>query len=211
MSLNAKKVETGGGKKAALIEIGTYPVRLAQVIDLGVQTRKPFKGEDKDPIQMLWVTYELTSEFMKDDEGNDDLERPRWISESFPFFNLSADRAKSTARYLALDPSMTCEGNWDQLLGAAGALTVVHNQAGDRTFANVGSVSPIMKGMVVEDLKNPSVVFSLEDPDIEIFNALPDFLQERIKDNINYEGSLLDNRLNGSSSTAEPPEGNPFG
>ena len=207
--LNAKTVSNGGGKTVDPLEIGTYPIRLAQVIDLGVQPRKPYKGEEKDPIQMLWVTYEVTTEFMKDEDGNDDTERPRWISESFPFYNLSADRAKSTARYLALDPQQACEGNWDQLVGSAGALTVVHNQSGDRTYANVGSVSPIMKGMAVEELKNPSVVFSLDEPDLDVFESLPDFLQEKIKGNVNFEGSKLATLLSGE--TVAETEENPFG
>ena len=100
MTFNANKVATGGSKftPAAPVEVGTYPARLVQLIDLGVQPRKPYQGQEKDPIQMIWVTYELTNEFMKDESGNDIEDKPRWISESFPFYNLRADRAKSTAR-----------------------------------------------------------------------------------------------------------------
>jgi hypothetical protein len=34
--LNAKTVSNGGGKTVAPIEIGTYPVRLAQIIDWAI-------------------------------------------------------------------------------------------------------------------------------------------------------------------------------
>ena len=216
MTFNANKVATGGSKftPAAPVEVGTYPARLVQLIDLGVQPRKPYQGQEKDPIQMIWVTYELTNEFMKDESGNDIEDKPRWISESFPFYNLKADRAKSTARYMAIDPQVEKGGNWDQLLGCPVAVSVVHNQSGDRTFANIGNTAPVMKGMPVDELKNEAVVFSLDEPDLEVFNALPEFLQEKIKGNINYQGSALATLLGGGTVAApqvEEPAENPFG
>ncbi len=216
MTFNANKVATGGSKftPAAPVEVGTYPARLVQLIDLGVQPRKPYQGQEKDPIQMIWVTYELTNEFMKDESGNDIEDKPRWISESFPFYNLKADRAKSTARYMALDPQVEKGGNWDQLLGCPVSVSVVHNQSGDRTFANIGNTAPVMKGMPVDELKNETVVFSLDEPDLEVFNALPEFLQEKIKGNINYQGSALATLLGGGTVAApqvEEPAENPFG
>jgi hypothetical protein len=71
-----------------------------------------------------------------------------------------------------------------------------------------------MKGMPVDELKNETVVFSLDEPDLEVFNALPEFLQEKIKGNINYQGSALATLLGGGTVAApqvEEPAENPFG
>jgi hypothetical protein len=106
MGFKSKEAKGGGSNlpKQDPVAAGTYPGRLVQLIDLGVQKQPDYKGEPKDPIQMIHTTYELSDEFCKNEEGEDETDKPRWFSESFPFYNLDADRAKSTKRYLALDP-----------------------------------------------------------------------------------------------------------
>lgn len=218
MSLNAKKLASTNSKfqRPDPIAVGTYPARLVQVIDLGVQPRRPYKGEPKDPIQMIRCTYELTTEFMKDEDGNDDTTRPRWISEDFPFYSLNADRAKSTQRYLALDPTLHMEGDWEMMVGLPVALTIVHNAKKDDpsiVYSNIGSTSPIMSGMQVAELVNEATVFSLDRPDVTVFNSFPEFLQEKIKGNENFEGSTLAAMLHGGTVAApvQEPAVNPFG
>ena len=228
MALNANKVKSSGGnskfKPQAPIDIGTYPARLVSIIDLGVQPRRPWKGEVKDPIAMIRCTYELATEFMKDENGKDDETKPRWISEDFPFYSLNADRAKSTQRYLALDPQQSAGGDWVQLLGAPVALTVVHNvNKTDSTivYSNIGATSPIMKGMEVAELVNDTQMFDFDEPDMDVFNKLPDFLKDKIKGATNFNGSGLAQALDGGASAsavtpevteAQPEEAaNPYG
>ena len=218
MTFKAASTASSNFKRPDPVEVGTYPARLVQMIDLGVQTRRPYKGEDKEPIQMIRTTYELTTEFMKNEDGTDDTTKPRWISEAFPLYPPSADRSKCAQRYLALDPSNTMDGDWDAMLGQAVALTIVHNPKKDDpsvVYANIGSTSPIMKGMVVEELANPTTMFSTRDPVLEVFNGLPEFLQEKIKSGVDFEGSALEGMLSGGAVAAQPvvqePAVNPFG
>jgi hypothetical protein len=225
MALNANKVRSSGGKSKfkpqTPVAVGTYPARLVSIIDLGVQKRRPWKGEAKDPIAMIRCTYELTTEFMKDEAGNDDETKPRWVSEDFPFYSLNADRAKSTQRYLALDPQQSAGGNWPELLGAAVALTIVHNPNKDDStivYANIGATSPIMKGMAVAGLVNDTQMFDFDEPNMDVFNGLPDFLKDKIKGAENFNGSALAQALGGSQVVTpevaeEPAEeaANPYG
>jgi len=213
MALNANKVRSSGGnskfKPQAPIAVGTYPARLVSIIDLGVQPRRPWKGEVKDPIAMIRCTYELTTEFMKDEAGKDDETKPRWVSEDFPFYSLSADRAKSTQRYLALDPQQAAGGDWVQLLGAPVALTIVHNPSkNDSTivYSNIGATSPIMKGMAVAELVNDPQTFDFDEPDMDVFNGLPDFLKDKIKGATNFKGSAVAQALGYVSEKEEAPE-----
>ena len=104
MALNAKTASSGGGMNIEPLEPGTYPARLVQVVDLGVQAQRPYQGKEKDPVQEILLTYEFVDEFLKDEDGNEETDKPRWLSESMPLFNLSSERAKSTLRYNALDP-----------------------------------------------------------------------------------------------------------
>lgn len=199
MTLKANKAAASGGVERTVLEAGNYPARVAQVIDLGLQTQRPYEGKAKPPANEIMVTYELVTEFLEDEDGNPDESRPRWISERFPLFSLGSDRAKSTIRYLALDPGKDCDGDWSLLVGKPCLVAIVNNvsKSNGKTYNNVGGVSLPIKGMVVPELINEAKVFSLEDPDVEVYNALPEWIQEMIRGNLEFQDSLLDKRLRG--------------
>lgn len=193
----ALKAPTGGPKGDYIpqgnIEPGTYPARLVQVIDLGLQPQRPFKGQDKKPAHEIMLTYELVDTFMKDAEGNELEDKPRWISETLPFYGLFADKAKSTQRYLAFDPAQDFEGDFAKLIELPINVTVVNNSVGDKTYDNVATVSAMRPkdASKCPPLVNPSKLFDLDAPNMEVFNALPEWLREKIKGNLNYEASAL--------------------
>jgi hypothetical protein len=175
----------------------TYPARLCQLIDLGLQPRS-YKGEKKDPAREIMLTYEFVDEFLKDEDGNDDPDKPRWLSESMPLFNLEADRAKSTARYLALDPTQEHEGDFVKLLGVPCLVTIVHNKGkGDRVFENIAGVAPMREkdAKKCPELVNEPRVFDLEEPDMEVFLGLPKWVRDKIVSNLEFEGSELSKLL----------------
>jgi len=70
-------------------------------------------------------------------------------------------------------------------------------------FNDVASLSAMLpkKAAKAADLKNPSKVFDLDEPDLEIFGSLPNWLQNKIKGNLEYKGSILESALNGNEST----------
>lgn len=205
MALNASKIASGGSRKRQPpLEAGSSPARLVQLIDLGVQTQRPYKGEEKPPKPEIYTTYELLDEFVVDDEGNEDLDKPRWVSERLPMHALDSDLAKSTKRYIALDPEQKFKGDWVQLMGTPCTVTLSadkSNKKGDDgeyiVYNNITSVSPMKAKDVnkAEPLKNPTKVFDGEDPDMDVFFSLPDWLREIIKEGLNFEGSTLEKAL----------------
>lgn len=211
MALNASQVPTsgGGGPKQAPIEAGNYLARLVQVLDLGLQEQRPYQGQDKPPAHEIMLTYELGTEFMKDDDGNDQEDKPRWISESIPLRNLSQDLAKSTKRAKVFDPDNALNGAFDQMVCKACTVTVVQNpKKGDPTtiYNNVANVTPPMKGIPVPELVNPAKVFDLDAPDMEVFGSLPEWVQTKIKGNLNFNGSLLQRLLAGEEAPQQQQE-----
>lgn len=214
MGLNAKNIKTtnsgGNHVQQEPIEAGTYPARVVQVIDLGVQEQKPFQGKDKPPVQMIMVGYELTDEFCKDENGKDVEDKPRWISEEFPLYSLQADKAKSTLRYNAIDPTDSCDGDFTRLVGLPCLLTIIKRPSGDRVYNNVHSVSTVRQRDAdrMPQLVNTPKVFLLDEPDMEVFGALPQWLQEKIKKNLHYKGSVLERALSGkvADNTKETSE-----
>jgi len=202
--LNAKNKEYAGGDnfKKEVLGPGVYPGRLVQVIDMGVQEQRAFKGEAKPPTQELMVTYELADEFMKDEEGNELEDKPRWISESFPLHNLRSDLAKSTKRYYALDPECVYDGDWTKLVGMPVMITIV-NDVGTgknegKVYENIASTSSMRKKEAdkLPELKNPAKVFDQDNAETaEIMLTLPQWIQDKIKGGVEWEGSPMANTI----------------
>ena len=187
------------------LPVDNYPCRVAQVIDMGRHhkevwndaTKKYEVAYDKAPVHLLRLTYEFTTEFMKDEAGNELEDKPRWLSEEFPLLPLTSDLATSTKRMSAFDPGFDkYQGDFSLLITQPCAVTVAHKKNGS---AKVGNVSKPMKGMVVAELKNEPKVFILDKPDVDMFRSFPEWIQERIKANLDFEGSKLQAALEGQA------------
>lgn len=205
-SLKAPKSGNGGsGGQRPELEAGTYPARLVQVIDLGLQPQRSHQGQPKPPRHSIMTTYELNDEFMLDDEGEADEDRPLWVGEDFPMYPLSSDLAKSTKRYLALDPEQYHEGDWSAVVAEAVNVTIVINKTGDRVYQNIVSTAPMRAKDKdrMAPLKNEPKIFALSDPDLSVFTSLPEWIQGKIKSNLEYAGSELEKMLNGEGDKGE--------
>lgn len=189
MALNARKVKNNTRPKAPLIDEGGYPARLQGVVDLGLQPQE-YNGESKAPKNELWTTYELSDEFMPDEDGNPNESKPLWFSERFPLNNLDSDLAKSTKRYYALDPNEEEEGDWAELIGRPVNVAITVN----KEYNNIGSTSAMRpkEAAKLPELVNPPRIFSMDDPDLEVFLSLPSYVQDWIKNGLEFDGSKLD-------------------
>lgn len=222
MGLNAKEA-SGGGKdfpRQPALEPGTYPCRTVQVIDLGLQPQRPFKGEEKEPAHEIMVTYEFVDEFCIDlDEDSDTYnelleDKPRWLSETFPLYNLKSDRARSTKRYYALDPNEDAEGDWTKLINIPCNVSIVNN-AGKKGTKNEGKVFENVDGVSTmrakdaercPELVNPPKVLDRDNPDVEIFKSLPEWLQKKITEGLDFEGTALYEALKKDPEPAKKQE-----
>lgn len=211
MGLNGKRVNQNAGANRVAqpnIDAGVYPARVAQIIDLGVQAQKPYAGKEKPPCQEIMLTYELVDEFMVDEDGNAVEDKPRWISETLPFYGLFADKAKSTQRYNALDPQEALDGDFGKTAGFPCNVTVVNNKVGEKVYDNIANIAAMRAKDADKcpELKNPSKVFDLESPDMEVFAKLPNWIQEKIKGNLGFKGSPLEAALEAAPVVAKEEE-----
>jgi hypothetical protein len=200
MALNARKVKVQSkGPKQAVMDEGTYPARVVQVIDFGIQEQRPFKGVAKPPAQTIYQTYEFLDEFCKYEEGNDLVVMPRWLSEQFPLHSLEADLAKSTKRYYALDPDEKYGGDFLLLAGEPCMVTINQYESKGEMKNGVSSVAAMRpkEAAKAPQLVNPPKVFVIDNPDLEVFKSLPEWMQDKIKESLEFEGSALDEALNG--------------
>lgn len=218
MALKPKGKPQASRVEQEVLEPGSYPARVVQIIDLGVQLQRPYKGEEKPPAHEIMFTYELLDEFCKDENGDIDEGKPRWLSETFPLRSLEADLAKSTKRYKVLDPNNAYDGDFTLLIEGPCLITVVNSEGSGKNegkvYNNIGAVSRMRPRdeEKAPPLVNPTKVFVLDEPDLGVFLALPTWLQDKIKSNLEFEGSALYKALkrhqgdSGSkSSTKEEP------
>lgn len=213
MALNAKNIPSNGGdyERPDPLEPGTYPCRLVQIVTLGLQPQRPYQGDEKPPAQELYLTYEFLDEFLVDDDGEEIKDKPRWLSETIPFHSLDSDLAKSTKRYFALDPDVEHGGDWAELGGAPCMVTIVakagKGKNSDTIYNNINGVSTMRakEAKNAPELVNPPKIFDIDEPDMEIFGSLPKWLQDKMKENLDYDGSALQDAVEnqGESSKGE--------
>ena len=198
MSLNAKDAP-GTVSRTPPLGQGTYPARLVLVVDLGMQPQRPYKGQDKPPANKILLTYEFVDEFMLDEDGQEMADKPRWLSEEMVLYNLEAEKAKSTLRYNVFDPNNIHKGDFGNLVNTPCNITVVHNpkSSGGGVWENIAGVSE----MRIKDMKkcpplvNDPLVLDLDEPDMNVFEALPNWIKKKIVSNLEFKGSKLEGLL----------------
>lgn len=202
MSLNLNnQSKSSGGERVVqeTIEHGVYPARVVRIIDLGLQPGMEWQGQQKPNQHKVDVTYELLDVFMKDKDGNENEDKPRWISEDFGVHHPSQDKAKSTIRVKAIDPNNEANFDLSKLIGMPCMVTIGSKVSKGKTYNRVLDVAAMRPKDAAKapELKNEGRVFMLDEPDLEYFNSLPEWMQDRIKGNLEFKGSALDKALSG--------------
>jgi hypothetical protein len=143
MALNrtTAQQETNSNVEYSNLAVGEHEGRLVYVADLGMQERS-FKGEEKAPAQQLSLGIEI----MGNPVNVDGTMRPRLLwSRPFNVFQTLNERGIEYQMYKAFNTSAQ-EGtvaDWDAVLGTPVSVLVKHRVAGDRTYDDIDSLSPI--------------------------------------------------------------------
>jgi len=209
MSLDSTTLPKGGTAREPM-DPGTYPARLVMLADLGKQNQRPYQGEEKPPVNMIGFTWEFVDEFLKDEDGEDQLDKPRWLTEMLPFYGLEADRAKSTSRYKALDPKLEHKGDFAKLIGLPAFITVVHNpnKKTGGVYENIGEATA-MRSKDAEKcapLVKQALVFDFDSPEQDVWDEMPKFVQDKIKESLDYEASAVQSMVENAPDEATAEE-----
>lgn len=162
-----------------LCPAGTFTAICYRFIDRGTQANE-YNGERKFRHEIM-LTWEIVGEQM--DDG-----RPFSISKTYTFSthekatfrkDLEAWRGKAFTDEDFEGPSAF---NTKKLLGAPATLSVIHATKGDKTFANVGSLGKVMRGVQIPAPVNPTVYLALtrEEYDPVAYGTLSDKLKQII-------------------------------
>lgn len=172
-------------QKRDIIPSGSYPARCISMIDIGTIPTE-WQGEKKSRtlIRLKFELPTLTKVF-NPEKGEQPYVIERQFTKSLheksallPFLNNWRGKALTPDDCQAFDLS--------KLLGAECMLSIVHNSSGDKTYANIGGISTLPKGLECPAQFNHSFIWDYND----YFNAdaitsdndfIPSWLQETIK------------------------------
>lgn len=200
MSVKPIKAPVAAGGDFEQVPAGVYLARCFKMIDLGTQTieSKKFGNKEARQVMLYW-------ELLQDDDGEavrmSDGERVFSISKTYTLSmhkkaNLRADL--DAWRGVPFTDDEARDFDITKLLGVFCKLQVVHNKSGDKTYANVGTLMTTKKKA---DGVNELVGFSIEDPDMEVFESFPDWIKDKIRESAEWEED--------PSTVAEPDEAAP--
>ena len=174
------KIKDRAKPKAPPVEPGAYPAVCIGIIDLGEQYSEKFKSYS-NKVQIVW---ELPTETIE----VDGKQEPRQLSKEFTisaskkgnlrgFLSSWNSKAYSDEEFLELDL-------FDQI-GRACQVNVVLNETGE--YSNVESAIPLMKGYPVPKSSTPPIRWDMDKWDDAVFQALPEWVQEKIKKSTQYQ------------------------
>ena len=171
------------------IEDGTYPARVVQIIDLGMQVQTDWKTQEvktyDDGNTVIKPEVYINFEFPTERITIKEEDKPRWLGKQYI---LSAhEKAALTAMMKAVAPGST---NVADALTKPCSVTVGSTSNGNPKVTNV---APLMKGMAVPELENPATVFDFDNPDMDVWRSksFPQWLKDKCMEATNYQGSKL--------------------
>lgn len=177
---------TNGTFERELLAAGTYVARCYQMIHIGT-VEEMILGEKK-VMNKVRLTFELPYEMRVFKEENG--EHPLVISKEF---TLSMHEKSGLRNFLknwrGKDFSDTEAASFDvsKLIGVPCMLNVIHKDSKKGvTYAEIGNVSPLMKGMSCPDQINPSQELSYDNFNWELFEKQPDFIKDKMRASLEF-------------------------
>ena len=156
---------------------GTHPCVCFGVVDFGDQLNK-IANKYQRRIRFLWEVSDVM-----DSEG-----KPRELSREFTAtFDKRGSLRGFLTGWLGIPDSEEALGELEvfNLIGVPGFMTVVLNETGE--FSNITALSPLVAGYPAPQATRPPIRWDMEQWNDAVFNALPEWIQARIKLSTQYQ------------------------
>jgi hypothetical protein len=181
MAINA----TNNGTARELTPAGNHVARCYQMIEIGTVVES-FKGQSKTQ-RKVRIGWELPME-MRDFGG---VDKPLVISKEYTLsMNEKSNLRKDLKSWRGKDFTEDEAKSFDitRLLGVACMLNIIHVQSedGSRTYAQISGITPLPKGFTCPPQFNPTTELSYDHWDQDLYNALPDFIKDKMKASIEF-------------------------
>lgn len=205
MAIIAPEVESNFTNDIA--PAGAHVARCISIIHIGT-AEEDYKGVPKR-INKIRITWELPNETKVWREGEE--AKPYVISSDYTLAmsdNANLRKLVDSWRGKRLTEGEARVFDVAKLAGAPCMINIIHNPSKkdpSRVYANVTSVTPIVKGLTCPPAINEVKVLDYDNFDWEYFSTLPDFIKERITKTEEWA------KLNGQEVEEKPLKANEFG
>ena len=161
----------------------TYPAVCVGVVDLGEQHSEKFKNYQNK----VMFLFEIIGETV-DVDGE---AKPRWLSKEFTLSlseksNLAKTIEAWTGREITDDEN---ENGFDvsTLLGRKALVVVTCKENDNGTFNDITVITSPPKMIQIPDAQSEQLMFEIESWNAEVFEKLPEWIQNKIKKSTEYQ------------------------
>ena len=153
---------------------GQYHSICYSVIDLGTHVNERW-GSYQRKVMITWEIPELRKEYEKDGK---EVNLPQVISNRYTLSlsdksYLKRDLESWRGRGFTFEEEQGFDIS--KLLGINCLLNIIHTEKDKKVYANIASVTPLIKSMEKKEAENPLIWFSLEDHP-EIPDGIPEWI-----------------------------------
>lgn len=173
--------ESASSGEFELVPPGVYVARCYKMIDVGTQSVQYMNNPPK-PTRQLYLYWEILTDADGEPVRMADGERPFSIFKQYTWSMHEKANLRKDLNSWRGTPFTEAEAkdfDISKLLSQYCLLQVVHRESGDRTYANVDNI--MFTAKEPEGI-NPIVNFVITDPDMEIYENLPDWLKAKIQE-----------------------------
>lgn len=191
MSLKANQKVSSSKKSYPVLAKGTYPARVVQIVDLGVQQEHQYPSdkplywtpdgkkvpeETGNPVLQprVFINFEFPTKLF-DYDGE---QKPYWVGKEFTVSNDDRSNMYALMEAAGLDP---VNGNIGSLLDKTVQATIGETSGGK---AKVTTITAVMEGITVPELVNTPVLFDLDEFDTAVYENLPSWLKDKIDNRV---------------------------
>lgn len=180
------------------LEQGTYIARCVKMIEIGTVTAE-FQGKEKKQ-KKVRLTFELPTELkvFKEEDG----EQPYFVSRDFTLSmhekaTLRGQLENWRGKKFTEEESKSFDVS--VLLGKPCMVGIVHDNKDGKVYANISTISSLLKGIAVPEQITPSVILSYDNFDFAVFETLPEFIKDKMKETpefksiMNHQNEMIEN------------------
>lgn len=188
---------TNTSKQRELIPAGNYAARCYQMLHIGTVTEY-IMGAPKT-LNKVRIGWELPTErrTFKAENG----EQPFVISQEYTLsMHEKSNLRKMLASWRGKDFTEKEAESFDitKLLGQPCMINIIHKPSkkdASIVYEQISGITPMPKGMKCPAEENKIQVLSFDDFNTALFDALPDFIKDKIKGSKEYQGMMNPNHI----------------
>jgi len=193
---------TTNSQTREIIPSGNYAARCYKMIQIGT-VNEVIQGENKQ-LHKVRIGWEFPNDLKVFNEEKG--EQPIVFDEEY---TLSLHEKSTLRKMLSswrgkdFTPDEAKSFDITVLIGKGCMVNIIHQVSKKgTTYAKIGSVSGLPKGVVLPDAINQPFILSYDNFDIDKFNSLPDFIKDKMKGSLEYAAMKIKSEF-ASKSTHE--------